>query len=72
MQSAYRPFHSTETALLRMQNYLVNSIGRKNLAALLLLDLSSMFDTMDHDILLHRMSARFGITFTSIKWFESL
>ena len=71
MQSAYRSFHSTETALLRVQNDLVNYIGKKNLAALVLLDLSAAFDTIDHDILLRRMSARFGITGTSLKWFES-
>ena len=71
MQSAYRSFHSTETALLRVQNDLVNSIGKKNLVALVLLDLSAAFDTIDHDILLRRMSARFGITGTSLKWFES-
>ena len=71
MQSAYHSFQSTETALLRVQNDLVNSIGKKNLAALVLLDLSAAFDTIDHDILLRKMSARFGITGTSLKWFES-
>ena len=71
MQSAYRSFHSTAIALLRVQNDLVNSIGKKNLAALVLLDLSAAFDTIDHDILLRRKSARFGITGTSLKWFES-
>ena len=71
MQSAYCSFHSTETALLSVQNDLVNSIGKKNLAALVLLDLSAAFDTINHDILLRRMSARFGITGTSLKWFES-
>ena len=57
MQSAYYSFHSTETALLGVQNDLVNSIGKKTLVALVLLDLSAMFDTIDHDILLHRMSS---------------
>ena len=37
----------------------------------MLLDLSAAFDTIDHDVLLRRMSARFGITGTSLKWFES-
>ena len=39
--------------------------------SLVLLDLSATFDTIDHDILINRMSARFGITGTSLKWFES-
>ena len=46
MQSAYRSFYSTETALLRVQNDLVNSIGKNNLAAMVLLDLSAAFDTL--------------------------
>ena len=55
----------------RVQNDLVSSIGKKNLVALVLLDLSAAYDTIDHDILLHRMSGRFGITITPLKWFES-
>ena len=68
-QSAYCSFHSTQTASLRVQNDLVNSIGKKNLVTLALLDLSATFDTIYHAI--DRMSARFGITGTSLKWFES-
>ena len=67
IQYAYHSFHSTETALLRLQNDLVNSIGKKNLVALVLLDLSAALETIDHDILLRRMSARFDITGISLK-----
>jgi hypothetical protein len=61
-QSAYRKFHSTETALLRIQNDLLLSIDQRKLSALVLLDLSAAFDTIDHDILLSRLSSTFGIT----------
>src|SRR5882757_5198904 len=47
-QSAYRPFHSTETALLRIQNDLLLSMDNKRVSALILLDLSAAFDTIDH------------------------
>ena len=46
-QSAYRKHHSTETALLRVQNDLLQAIYRKKCVMLLLLDLSAAFDTID-------------------------
>ena len=56
VESVYFSFHSTGTALLRVQNDLVNSISKKNLEALVLLDLNAAFDTIDHNILFCRMS----------------
>ena len=48
-QSAYKTGHSCETALLRVYNYIVTTIGRGNGAMLVLFDLSAAFDTIDHD-----------------------
>ena len=48
-QSAYKAGHSCETALLRVYNDIVTTIGRGNGAMLVLLDLSAAFDTIDHD-----------------------
>lgn len=61
-QSAYRKFHSTETALLRIQNDLLLAMNRQQVSALVLLDLSAAFDTIDHNILLNRLKLTFGIS----------
>lgn len=42
-----------------------------SLAALMLLDLSSAFDTVDHDILLHILQKRFEILDTPLSWLNS-
>ena len=61
-QSAYRPSYSTESALLRIQNDLLLAIDQRKVSALVLLNLSAAFDTIDYDILLTRLSSYFGIT----------
>ena len=71
MQSAYRPNHSTETALLRVRNDLLCIFEERKAAILVLLDLSAAFDTIDHTIMLTRLRDRFGITATCLAWFES-
>ena len=55
LQSAYRDKHSTETALIKVQNYIVSALDAGSSAILMMLDLSAAFDTIDHDILLSRL-----------------
>src|SRR5271156_3922747 len=69
-QSAYRPLHSTETALLRVQNDILTNMDNKEITVLVLLDLSSAFDTVDHAILLNRLK-NIGITGLVHDWFSS-
>ena len=55
-QSAYRPNHSTETALLRVTNDILIKMNNQCVTLLiLLLDLSTAFDTIDYDTLLNRL-----------------
>jgi hypothetical protein len=70
-QSAYRPFHSTETTVLRVLSDILKAVDSADVAALVLLDLSAAFDTVDHDILLCRLKTSYGINGTAIQWFRS-
>ena len=70
-QSAYKPQHSTETALLCVCEDIKRAFDIKNGTALIMLDLSAAFDTIDHTILLHRLRHRYGISGSALKWIES-
>ena len=70
-QSAYTAHHSTETALLKVKNDICKFVDDQGAAALVLLDLSAAFDTIDHGILLRRLKARFGITGSALAWISS-
>ena len=70
-QSAYKRHHNTETALIKVQDDILPFIDNKCAVILLLLELSAAFDTVDHGVLLDRMSKTFGIVDTALDWFAS-
>ena len=68
---AYKPGYSTETALFSIKYEVHLSLARGGPMALVLLDLSAMFDTIDHNVLLIYLKSWFGLGGTVLKWFAS-
>ena len=71
MQSAYREHHSTETALLKVKNDILTNMDTGHVTLLVLLDLSAAFDTVDHDVLIHRLQSLLGLRGSALQWFRS-
>ena len=69
-QSAYREFHSTETALVKVREDILKATDNKEILCLVLLDLSAAFNVIDHHKLLARMESRFGLSGTVLNWFK--
>ena len=69
-QSAYRQFHSTETALCRIYNDLVLNTCAGKASVLVMLDLSAAFDTVDHQLLLNDMEGM-GLIDSALRYMNS-
>ena len=62
--------HSTETALLIVQNDILKTVHGK-CVFLVLLDLSAVFDTVSHHMPLRRLKLQFGIKGNALDWLAS-
>ena len=62
---------SSETALLRVHNDILRSFDNGVRVILALLDLSAAFDTVNHELLLSRLSSRYGLCGSVLEWFTS-
>lgn len=71
LQSAYKEFHSCETALLRVQNDILMAVDGKKCVLLILLDLSAAFDTVDYHKLFSLLANRIGLSGKALEWFVS-
>ena len=49
---AYRTGSSTETVLIKISDHILDALDTINFTALIMIDMSSAFDSADHDILL--------------------
>ena len=61
VQSVYRQFFSTETAVLKVVPDVLAAMDRGQITLLGMFDLSAAFDTVDHVILLKRLDVSLGI-----------
>uniref|UniRef100_A0A803TNY3 Reverse transcriptase domain-containing protein n=1 Tax=Anolis carolinensis TaxID=28377 RepID=A0A803TNY3_ANOCA len=66
-QSGFRPGHGTETALVALVDDLRRELDRGSASLLVLLDISAAFDTIDHGILLGRLSGM-GLGGIALQW----
>ena len=73
LQSAYKVNHSTETALLYLQNDFLQALDNWKAVFVLSLDLSSAFDTLDQSppLLLTRMKEDYGVTDLVLNWLKT-
>ena len=67
-QSACRNNDSTETALVKVQNDIAEVLDQKRVVVLVMLDMSSAFDVIDHGIMLIRVQHSFGMNAEALDW----
>ena len=70
IQSAYEPYHNTETLLRNLTNYISNTIKNNRFVIILFLDLTAAFDTINHQILFAKLQS-IGIHNTIIQLIKS-
>ena len=69
-QSGNRKLHSTERLNVFITDQILQSMDRKEVAALVLIDLSKAFDSIDHSILLVKLQT-IGVSKPVLAWFKS-
>ena len=67
-QSAYKWFYSCETALIKIVNDTLWAVKHKNITMLVIIDLSTAFDTVNHKVLLEVLQKKLILKcFNSVK-----
>ena len=69
-QSGNKTWHSTETSLIHSTDSILKAIDQKKVTAVILLDMSKAFDSINHNILLAKMED-VGVSSSCLTWFRS-
>ena len=70
-QSAYRKGFSCETMLIKLADLILNNMESTKITAVIALDLSAAFDTVNHSILLQTFQNYYGLNGTVLNWLAS-
>ena len=70
-QSAYHEHHSCETALTKVRDEIVWNTEQKKVTILVCIDLSAVFDMVDHLVLIKVRNKYYGISGSALQWFDS-
>lgn len=70
IQSGFRKYHSTATTLAHVTDDILTQSDRGNSSALILLDFSKAFDSINTELLLQKLSY-YGVSSASCCWFKS-
>ena len=69
--SAYRSGYSTETGLLRLTDKILQNMDRQCITPLVVVDLSTAFDTVEHRALNDILHRKYSVTRTALKQYVS-
>ena len=68
IQSTYRKYHSTETAILKIVTKALLAAGHDGITLLGLLESSAAFYTVGHDFLTQRIHISFSVRGSDLAW----
>ena len=69
-QSGFRPSHSTQTLLLHCLDKWYKALDSKKYVGVVFLDISKAFDTVNHNLLMSKLS-HLGLSSSIVSWFKS-
>ena len=69
-QSGNKRFHSTETSLIETTDIILEAMDKQKVTAVVLLDMSKAFNSLNHDILLLKLRD-IGLSSAALNWFSS-
>jgi hypothetical protein len=70
-QSGFRKYRSTATALTKIMDDIHLGLERSEFSISVLLDFSTAFDSMSHDLLMHKLRFKIGLSSAACRLFGS-